>query len=405
MRPLAFSDQRTFIERCSDGNLSVVAELARRGHDLDDLRYEQHREILPEGDEFRTLDSIDPRPNAVPAVSFFTGAGGMDIGLHWAGFRTLAAFEHEKLFCQTLRKSRLDLHVFGPPMDSGDVKDFEHVVAALESIGVRPGFEGMFHGGPPCQPFSIAANQRFSKGDDNYKRTGFQSEKGGLLGDMLRLVAHFKPRCVLIENVPGLLEIDGGLQLKGYLSELTRIGYSYTEPMLLDARRHGVPQDRKRLFIVAWLGQGHVVPPPLEGIVTVEQALRRSVDDLADHVRRDHQAASLMRYMKLNFGQRDALGRVDRLHPYRPSKTVIAGGLKGGGRSHLHPLVPRTLSPRECARLQTFPDQYQFAGPPARQFTQIGNAVPPVLAYKVGRQIIEGVFEQARRTSIGSALF
>lgn len=77
---------------------------------------------------------------------------------------------------------------------------------------------------------------------------------------------------------------------------------------------------------------------------------------------------------------RHKLGRVDRLDPAHPSKTIIAGGTAGGGRSHLHPYIPRTLSVRESARIQTFPDNYEFLGPVARQFTQVGNAVPPVLA-------------------------
>lgn len=86
------------------------------------------------------------------------------------------------------------------------------------------------------------------------------------------------------------------------------------------------------------------------------------------------------------------IGRVDRLDPRLPSKTVIAGGTKGGGRSHLHPFVPRTLSVRECARLQTFPDDYIFTGANARQFTQVGNAVPPLLAYKLALAIKHSVF-------------
>ena len=95
--------------------------------------------------------------------------------------------------------------------------------------------------------------------------------------------------------------------------------------------------------------------------------------------------------MILNYGQRDKLGRVDRLDPREPSKTVIAGGTKGGGRSHLHPFHPRTLSVRECARLQTFPDDYEFTGANARQFTQVGNAVPPLLAYKLACAIKEAI--------------
>lgn len=74
-------------------------------------------------------------------------------------------------------------------------------------------------------------------------------------------------------------------------------------------------------------------------------------------------------------------------------KTVIAGGVKGGGRSHLHPFIPRTISVRECARLQTFPDWYTFTGTTARQFTQVGNAVPPMLAYKLALQIKKAILE------------
>ena len=110
------------------------------------------------------------------------------------------------------------------------------------------------------------------------------------------------------------------------------------------------------------------------------------------HVTRKHQASSVLRYVKLPFGGRDKLGRVDRLHPMLPSKTVIAGGSSGGGRSHLHPSIPRTLSVRESARLQTFPDDYEFTGSHSRQFTQVGNAVPPVLATQLAWQIYQSFF-------------
>ena len=106
-----------------------------------------------------------------------------------------------------------------------------------------------------------------------------------------------------------------------------------------------------------------------------------------------HKADSVLRYMILSPGQRDHLGRVDRLDPDKPSKTVIAGGVKGGGRSHLHPFIPRTISVRECARLQTFPDNYTFTGTTARQFTQVGNAVPPMLAYKLASKIKDAILD------------
>ena len=104
------------------------------------------------------------------------------------------------------------------------------------------------------------------------------------------------------------------------------------------------------------------------------------------------QSSIYLRYMELDFGQRDHLGRVDRLDPRLPSKTVIAGGNNGGGRSHLHPFIPRTLSVRECARLQTFPDNYEFVGTASRQFTQVGNAVPPLFAFHIARSIYDQLF-------------
>jgi DNA (cytosine-5)-methyltransferase 1 len=91
--------------------------------------------------------------------------------------------------------------------------------------------------------------------------------------------------------------------------------------------------------------------------------------------------------MQLDYGAREKLGRVDRLDPDKPSKTVIAGGSGGGGRSHLHPEIPRTLSARETARIQTFPDDYVFCGPAARQTNQVGNSVPPILAVQVAAEV------------------
>lgn len=128
-------------------------------------------------------------------------------------------------------------------------------------------------------------------------------------------------------------------------------------------------------------------PVPNETVTPCGPALARPLTGCANHITREHTAQSVARYMVLDYGSRDRLGRVDRLNPLQPSKTVIAGGTKGGGRSHLHPIHPRTLLVRECARLQTFPDWYEFTGATARQFTQVGNAVPPLLAYRLACEI------------------
>jgi len=192
----------------------------------------------------------------------------------------------------------------------------------------------------------------------------------------------------VVENVPGLLDIDSGEQLSIVIDRLRTSGYSVNDPMILNARNFAVPQQRLRLFLVGSRVAGNFTKPaPSETQVPCGIALRLGEGPHLNHETRMHKAESLLRYAKLRVGERDQLGRVDRLDPTIPAKTIIAGGTKGGGRSHLHPYIPRTLSVRESARLQTFPDSYRFTGPTARQFTQVGNAVPPVLAAQLATAI------------------
>ncbi|WP_423926832.1 DNA cytosine methyltransferase [Candidatus Palauibacter sp.] len=234
------------------------------------------------------------------------------------------------------------------------------------------------------------AQQRFAKSGTNFKRVGFEHpENGSLLSAFIRLVVAFQPRAFLVENVLGLRDVDDGVQLAFAMEHLRGNGYNVDEPWILDAANYGVPQHRTRLFLAGHRGRGGLrPPPPHETHVGAGSVLPiRGTEGLPNSETRKHLASSVLRYMKVQYGKREQLGRVDRLDPTVPAKTVIAGGTKGGGRSHLHPEVPRTLSARECARLQSFPDDFVFCGPSARQFTQVGNAVPPVLAAQLGKSI------------------
>ena len=155
-----------------------------------------------------------------------------------------------------------------------------------------------------------------------------------------------------------------------------------------------MPQQRIRLFIIgSRTDKLLTLPKPSDDSMVCGNVFEMPLGNAINHVTRAHSAESVDRYMKLPYGARDQKGRVDRLDPTKPSKTIIAGGNKGGGRSHLHPYFPRTLSVRESARLQTFPDNYVFAGPVARQFTQVGNAVPPVLAAQIAKSIKDSFFK------------
>jgi DNA (cytosine-5)-methyltransferase 1 len=249
-------------------------------------------------------------------------------------------------------------------------------------------------GGPPCQPFSVAASQRFYKEDKRYKRKGDQdTEKGNLLPEYIRIINELRPKVFVIENVAALISWNEGKFLSESLKALDP-DYVYSKPCAIHAHLFGVPQCRERMIIV-----GTRIPGKkpmfndntisIDKIFTVKEALDSFPDNPTCHQLRNHSPESIERYKKLKFGERDHLGRVDRLDPDKPSKTVIAGGEHGGGRSHLHPYLPRTTSPRECARFQTFPDDFEFSGNMSRQFTQVGNAVPPLLAYFIAAYIKE----------------
>lgn len=388
---LSVPEQVRLIDKAGATGNHFREVLADNGWSYDDLRYATSRTAPNVRGRPTALADFSPSGTAVPFVSFFTGCGGMDLGLEAVGWKHVAGFEIQELFCKTLRKNR-SWKIFGPPVHSGDVSKLDEISDTLANTIIGP-FEGVFVGGPPCQPFSIASNQRFSKAGENFKRTGFAHEKNGnLLFDFVYLVRKFRPRAFIIENVPGLRDLDGGAQLQEAISSLEADGYTVAEPTVYDAANYGVPQQRQRLIVVGSRTGKSFVPPKHSNPQVGCGAALQGVDGLPNHEIRDHAGESIRRYMGLGYGEREQLGRVDRLDPLLPSKTVIAGGTNGGGRSHLHPEIPRTLSVRECARLQTFPDDFVFVGPTARQFTQVGNAVPPVLAAHIGQAVAKSFF-------------
>ena len=335
-------------------------------------------------------------------ISFFTGAGGLDLGFKAAGAGVVFACDTLPSACETLRKNNPGLFVFGPPDFSGDIHDLT-ADKILDFSGLKKGKVDIMIGGPPCQPFSVAAAQRFLKTDKLFKRKGYAcEERGNLIFTFVALALDLRPKAFLIENVPGILTIDGGESYSRIRKTFERHGYTMSQPLLLNSKDYGVPQSRQRVFLMGYLGN-KICPRPEathgEGqlfisktYTTVAEALYHFSFNLPNSEIRNHNDSSLERYKRLHFGKRENLGRVDRLDPHAPGKTVIAGGSSGGGRSHLHPYQARTLSVRECARLQTFPDSYRFYGSIGRQFTQVGNAVPPLLAEVVARQLLSEYF-------------
>lgn len=396
---MKYIEQIKLIENAIASGNKLSDLLNSMGLSYDDLSYSDSGSNIPTTnvDEFVNIEKIKPSNDRIPAVSFFSGAGGLDIGFELAGFRNLISIEHTEIFCNTLRHNNPNKLVIGPPYYAGDVSDRETIYNLLLENGIDIPFNGIFHGGPPCQSFSIAANQRFNKAGANFKRTGFEDkEKGRLIFDYIWYIKQFRPLAFLIENVGGIAEFDADNQITEEIQKLREIGYIISDPIVLDAAYYNVPQHRKRWIVLGTRGTTPIqYPKPSKKPLPCGIVFQRPIGEVQNHVTREHKAESVLRYMKLLPGQRDHLGRVDRLDASKPSKTIIAGGVKGGGRSHLHPFFPRTISVRECARIQTFPDSYVFTGTTARQFTQVGNAVPPMLAYRLAVEIKKAILNDA----------
>lgn len=125
---------------------------------------------------------------------------------------------------------------------------------------------------------------------------------------------------------------------------------------------------------------------------------------VANHIGRKHSDRIIDRYRSLAFGERDPVTRINKLAPDQPSFAIIVGSDSGGGKEHVHPFVPRALTQRESARMQSFPDWWVFDGQGRHVIRQVGNAVPPVLAARVGSQVATHIFGDAVELSYSEIL-
>ena len=247
-KKFTIKNQLDLLHKCEETGQSLSSALQEKHMTYDNLMYQTYSNNALQLPEIERIEDVVRYFDNIPAVSFFAGAGGLDIGFSYAGFNTIASIELVELFCNTLRHNNPDKIVIGPPQYSGDVKNHEEIANVLRNVvGIQKGFPGIFPGGPPCQPFSIAANQRFNKSGDNFKRKGFEdNEKGNLLFDYLWYIEEFLPSGFLIENVEGLLELDDNGRIRQALNHLQELGYSISEPTIVNATYYGVTQNRKR---------------------------------------------------------------------------------------------------------------------------------------------------------------
>lgn len=182
------------MQRSVQDGVNLSAALAAEGLTYDNLVYHDGQCSLDKNTpDFVPVDERSRSANGIPCVSFFSGAGGLDVGFSCAGYRNVVDVEINDMFCNTLRANGAKNIV------TADMNDFQSVIKELERRGIKRNFPGVFHGGPPCQSFSVAANQRFSREMDNFKRTGFHNKKlGNLLFCYVEVIRYFCRRHSLL---------------------------------------------------------------------------------------------------------------------------------------------------------------------------------------------------------------
>jgi DNA (cytosine-5)-methyltransferase 1 len=321
----------------------------------------------------------------LPMIDLFAGAGGLSLGLSRAGLSVLGAIEQDPDACASFAS----LHR-GTEIEAG----------SIEEISFRPyrGQVALLAGGPPCQPFSNGG-KRQGKGDP---RNGFP--------EFLRAITEVQPDAVLIENVPGLASGKRRVYFGSLIRSLRARRYAVTW-MVLNAAEYGVPQKRSRLFIVGSRKGRFEFPPPTHGGGAGRAYVRSGsvlnpqvIDGPANHSIVTYARNPDIRPRPYDGHLFNGGGRAIDLDAPAPTILASAGGNKTPfidmvgvvPAYHRHLLAggaPRTgrvegarrITVNEAAALQTFPRSARFAGPRSKQYTLIGNAVPPRLARAVGR--------------------
>lgn len=381
------------------------------------------------------------------AADLFSGAGGMSLGLEDAGMRVVFGADFDADALET------HAHHFGGMAvgwDLGDPTNVDRVGEILRSVKID-----VIAGGPPCQPFSKAGRSKMR----HLVREGMREphdQRRDLWRSYLEIIHTAQPRAVIMENVPDMALDREMFILRSIVQELEDSGYAVQE-RVVETSSYGVPQFRQRLILVALKnGSDFTWPEPTEERVTLSNAISDlpSVDPKAgwqvettraeykpysgpttsfqremrsgvsnlhrfrvyDHVTRKVRDDDLEAFehldTKTKYSElpenlkryRDDIfdDKYKRLDGDDLSRTITAHIAKDG-YWYIHPRENRTLTIREAARIQTFPDDFRFAGSPTSAFRQIGNAVPPFLGRAVGRTVIQALNDDSGAKAVPSA--
>ena len=304
-------------------------------------------------------------------IEICAGAGGQALGLELAGFEHLALVEYENEYCSALSKNRPEWNVI-----CGDVKNFSGKPYA--------GKVDLLAGGVPCPPFSVAG-----------KQLGSEDERD-LFPEAIRLISEIRPRAVMLENVRGFLDPVFDEYRNNILSQIQSLGYN-VQIKLLHASDYGVPQLRPRVVIVGIRndvkGQFSYPEPNSSPMPTVASTLL-DLMKANNWQGADAWAKTACKIAPTVVGGSKKHGGPD-LGPVRARRAWAELGIDGLGVADEAPAqdfsgMPR-LTPRMIARIQGFPDNWNFAKGKTKACRMIGNAFPPPVAMAVGKQIIKAL--------------
>jgi len=315
-------------------------------------------------------------------VELFAGAGGMALGFEQAGFEVELVVDNEVNCINTLLKNRPNWNII-----KSNVEDLTYNQFNVDVVT----------GGFPCQAFSHAGN-----------RLGFDDIRGTAFFGFAKAIKEIQPKVFVGENVRGLATHDKGYTLETIVSVLGKLGYN-VKYQVLNSVRYDVPQKRERTIIIGIRNdlpnpESYEFPKGSDRIVTLREAFKNVPHSkgstysearykILDQVPEGKNWRSLdievaKEYMmKTYYQQGGRVGVAKRLSRDEPAPTIMCSPI-GKVTERCHPTETRPLTIRESARIQTFPDRWEFTGSVENQYKQIGNAVPVRMARAIGQSIV-----------------
>lgn len=345
-------------------------------------------------------------------IDLFAGVGGMSLGFSMAGFKPVLAIEYDKSIALSYQKNHSSTTVIDEDIQTLNIENtFEKYQNKI--VGII--------GGPPCQGFS-------QKG----KRLSINDERNFMFKYFISVVKYLKPQFFVLENVPNVTTTLNGYFKDEIINSFKQIGYD-VEAKVLNAYNYGVPQQRKRAFFIGQIDKLTIsFPNEVDKKISVKEAiydlpfiasgvqqpfyeypsksqnqyqkfLRKKSKGIYNHQATKHSKLALERLALIPKGKgKEVLpkehrtksiysGTWSRLIEDKPAATITTRFDTPSSGLFTHPILDRCLTVREAARIQSFPDDFIFHGTKTSQMKQVGNAVPPLLAYAIAKNIKQSI--------------